>query len=261
MLVSNRLAKIVCILSLSVALGQTVSTFVHVAKCGGTSVQASLWSSNISMNSENQRGCSSSNQVCQVHYRSVTREDVDGKKVFILTRDPTARFISALNWRRHETGLKGFQSSREKQLFRCFAHPRELVAALSNRTECGMLARGSFRPEAAYSHVSMGFEYYLHGVIGLLTSSSQLNSDGTLYRQYKLVRNEHLEEDMRHVRAWAGLPPPAGLMPSLFSTYPGKERADLTADEMSIIKQHLEPDYVMLERLRAYASVSSPDKH
>lgn len=113
------------------------STFIHVAKAGGTSVQASLFKSNVTMNDEHTRQCFPSNQVCQVHARQADPSDmVDaGVKVFILIRDPVNRAISAFNWRNPRDGapwLRGMErhTPGEKQMYRCFDHIRELAAAL-----------------------------------------------------------------------------------------------------------------------------------
>ena len=90
----------------------------------------------------------------------------------------------------------------------------------------------------------MGFHYYLTRVESLLTDpSKQLTaSDGGVSRRYELVRTEHLEDDMRRVRAWADLPPSDEHLPHAFSNYPGHGKTHMSDADVELLRKHLHKD-------------------
>jgi len=84
-------------------------------------------------------------------------------------------------------------------------------------------------------------------------ATSQTDSSRPSQRKYELVSIASVEEDMRAVREWAGLPPPSGQMPHRFHHYAGMNKTHMSARARELLRAQLAPEYEMLERLQSYA--------
>ena len=242
------------------------STFVHVGKAAGTSVQGFLHDIGVTYNTETERNCSEDKQVCQVHARPVTPADLaHDVPVFITMRDPISRSVSAFNWLNPRGGAcaafaetncrrGGKMSSR---LYECFEDIDSFARALDSETQCGDAARVSLHHGA--SHLSMGFAFYLANVVGSLTRERHAGS--RLVRRYELVHTDNLAEDMRRVAAWAHLVTPETAastpMRHRFGSYPGKNKTFLSSRGRRLLRQYLESDYEIVHRLEAYAAIAA----
>ncbi|KAL3893626.1 MAG: hypothetical protein SGPRY_014098, partial [Prymnesium sp.] len=239
------------------------STFVHIGKTGGKTVEALLKESKITVSGP-AVSCSPRFQVCQVHSRPLTVEEIQGGgPVFITVRDPLARSLSAFNWRNPRDGAehlrdRNLSGTLEGRMFDCFDQIDALALALDSGTPCGAIARGALSPGKDAHHLSMGFAYYLQGVLERLTS--ERDAQGVPVRRYELVRTETLLEDMRRVMPWAARTQlRADLLSNehLFGEYPGKNKTYLSPRGRELLRTHLASEYVIMRRLEAYASLAT----
>lgn len=253
--------------------------FVHVGKVGGSSVEESLLASGVDLKPlegassvpqyskeeeraigwDHQLPCKGLSEVCQIHVRRVHLSDITtpvGKKIFIVVRDPLDRFISAFYWRQWivENRSKHYQkivTTEERTLFKCFPTVNQLGEALSHRSgtspsdRCVTLAKqAAWSKSLIMSHITAGFRFYLPATV----ESYLVNHPDT----YFLVRLDHLEDDVRVMRKWAGLrPPPNSSFPDAMGFPPRIQAPDksLSQNAKANIQRALQSDYEVVNNL------------
>jgi len=166
--------------------------FVHVGKCGGTSISAGLRRAHIKF---------STFHINPLYEQNIS--DNKGNSVVITVRDPLERVMSAFDWRNPSNGIDGLEvpvfrmRDREIQFYDCFPNMSQFVRALTspyifgNHSKCPHLARstvasfdakripcfqGGVRiPSGKYDHgtvtighITRGFGHYLSGVANTL---------------------------------------------------------------------------------------------
>jgi hypothetical protein len=194
----------------------TCFTFIHVGKCGGTSVISTLQENNIK------------HEV--IHCRPVKCDHT--KKYILLLRNPVDRFISSFYWRKYKN--KNEKSSEYK-----FLHKYKCVNDLCNHlyTKSGDLnldLHNEIHREHDDldhpAHYAMNIKYYIGGCIDNLNSQNiiscicteTLNDD--LYRIFKIRCITNYKNN-------------------------AKNKLHTTNKSRDILKHYLNDDYNIIERL------------
>lgn len=116
----------------------TETVFMHIGKCGGSTVQKELKQQNI-----------------KFVYRHVQKTSYDStKKYIIVIRNPISRFISALNWRYKLVCNNGVQSNR-------FKGEKEL---LERYPTLNILAENLYKPDGTLNIDFSNKSYYIHHI-------------------------------------------------------------------------------------------------
>jgi len=209
-------------------LGKNV--FVHVGKCGGSSVRTALRYSHVDFN--------------VVHVRRVQGCSLDVPRNWVVAvRDPIDRAVSAFNWRSPRNGDQGAPSDNltefeVNKFYACFKEVNEFAEALGDNSVCGSRARKILNDHAP--HLGMGLEFYL---------SSEL--DCILTQKVYLIRVETWAQDISDVTKLFG----AAQEPTapVHANYPMNNNTYLSAKGRARLKETLWQEYEILRKLETNA--------
>ena len=224
---------------------------VHVGKCAGESVIKSL---DAALPKKGVEIVEFHTFDANEHIREAIQETLSNPTIhwIILTRDPIKRWISSFNWDYHTFGLN--------QYFYC--HPRVNQHFAQYRT-CRALIDGLMRNEEnaialsrmhhlAYGHMAMGQSWYLSK-----NAIDQLNPKRT-----SIIRTEHIQSDFEHclrklsrqapelkIRMATRVIQSKNNYQSWYEAESFTKEKELTEQERTFLKKHLQADYRLHKRL------------
>lgn len=205
------------------------NVFVHVGKCGGTSVRLALRSARIDFS--------------EVHVRVVQGCSPDSPKNWIVSvRDPIDRAVSAFNWRSPRNGGQGAPGRNleiEEELYACFATANHFAEALGDGGACGGLARKMLNDHIA--HLGMGLAFYF---------SSDLEC--MLTQKVYLIRVKTWARDVSDVTKLLGAEREP-LHEHVHADYPMGNETYLSEKGQSLLNQALRREYEILRELEMRA--------
>jgi len=207
------------------------NVFVHVGKCGGTSVRMALRSVHIDFN--------------EIHVRVVQGCSLDSPRNWIVSvRNPIDRAVSAFNWRSPRNAGQGGSTHAstqeiEEKFYACFATVNQFAEALGDGSACGALARKMLNEHVA--HLGMGLEFYFASDLECMLTQS-------VY----LVRVETWASDVGDVTRLLGAAQEP-LHEHVHSDYPMGNQTYLSDKGQSLLSQALRREYEILRELELKA--------
>lgn len=208
---------------------ETSFDFVHVGKCGGTSVAAELRASGFTFE----------------HFHLRRPLAVPGHRYLVLVRDPVARFISAFNWRYHLLEQDLLPSARQEDPIVRLRHraEREFLLQFENVNAFAerLVPPGEYEVSAIRTmmgligHVPQGFVWYLDGLLNRIEPEQLVG----------VISTEHLADDFQKIFGFR--------LAAERNRNNSPRGTSLSASGRANLVRELEAEYHMLDRLAELA--------
>ena len=206
-------------------------TFIHIGKCGGTTIRKLLKKNNIKFDEIHCWHSShpQSSIKIKINYN-------DTAKYIICIRNPIKRFISALNWRYYKLLIKNKQKNKflnEKYFLSYYNDINEICSDLKKNNN---LFKGNENSGNYIHHIKQDIHYYLENLIKHLDNNNCIGFicteilDDDFSKIFKL-NNHNLEKKEK-------------------KNYNNKFNFDKIKNKNNkILKSYLKKDYEIIEKL------------
>jgi len=194
--------------------------------------------------------------IIEVHLQPVPVTLVLNSSCLFLARDPIRRLASAISFRRQEIQIDGWlgrdvyarDGADAPTFYSCFSCAEQLGQMLRTdpNTTCGKLAHRALTRPPLYKHVSQGLEFYYSEVLDLLPLIS-----------YMLLEPETFLPDLQCLyRRWFPQirEPTLADLPWRHENAAPTDKMVLSPESEEILQQALSQEYVILARLRHFAT-------
>jgi len=206
--------------------------FIHVGKCGGSSIRAWLRRNNVSFH--------------ETHLARVHTCGENESTWLFSVRDPIDRAISSFNWRSPRTGNAehGQQmfGSREREFYECFEYFNDFAEALDDQSTCGHYARRALNDPQGSEHLGKGVAWYL---------DEQL--DCVLKQKVFVSHAESLASDLEAFGKCIGIDNLDMHIPHKNSYYPMQNQTYISSKAGKLLRKWLENDCRVLQELEHIA--------
>lgn len=205
-----------------------LDNFIHVGKCGGSSIGAWLRRNKVAFQ--------------ETHIKRVHTCGDDKSTWLFSVRDPIDRAISAFNWRSPRNGDaphgQNAFGTRERQFYACFENFNDFAESLNDQSTCGHYARRALNDPQGSEHLGMGVAWYL---------DKQL--DCVLKQKVFLSHAESLTSDLEGFGKWIGIDNLDVHIPHNKGNYPMNNHTYVSSRAGKLLRKWLEKDYEVLQKL------------
>lgn len=197
-------------------------TFIHIGKCGGSTVNTTLKNNQINFNLVHIGGCYIDKYGTNGEH---TLERIEFKfqseqKYLIVIRNPVDRFVSAFYYRRHlALGLEKNRFDGEYEFFQKFATVEELI-------ENGI----SILQKQYVHHIKEDIHFYLGNIINELSPENVVG----------VVCTETLNEDIERI---------FNIKVELHERKNSNRKKPIKEKDFRFLKNYLNKDYLVIEKL------------